>query len=310
MTSSIITNQDERFARAAWSAMTEPGDTNASAIVTNLGYIDALDAVTDSTRAAELGERSDGMARAVKQWRARYRAEQVTQLLVDADKLGIHLVDPLSVQGIADLGERAPHLLYVRGDITALDAAQALGWSGARAGSSYGESVTTEIVSDLAQAGITIHSGAAYGIDCGAHRAALAVGGSTVAWMASGADRAYPAGHSQLIERIATAPGSAVVTELPIGAAPTKWRFITRARLLAASTQATIIAEAGWRSGALNTGGQATALGRPLGAVPGPITSACSAGCHRLIREYGATAITSSADARELLQPEEIAVSA
>lgn len=150
MTTSIITNQDERFARATWSAMTEPGDTNASAVVTDLGYIDALDAVTNSVRAAELGERSDDMARAVKLWRGRYRTENITQLLSDADNLGIHLVDPLSVRGMSDLGERAPHLLWVRGDVTALDAAQALTWSGARAASAYGESVTSEIVTDLA----------------------------------------------------------------------------------------------------------------------------------------------------------------
>lgn len=310
MTTSTITNQDERFARAAWSAMTEPGDTNASAVVTDLGYIDALDAVTDSTRSAELGERSDDMARAVKMWRARYRTENITQLLSDADKLGVHLVDPLSVRGMSDLGERAPHLLWVRGDVSALDAEQALTWSGARATSAYGESVTTEIVADLAQAKISIHSGGAYGIDGAAHRAALAVGGSTVAWLAGGVDRPYPVGHKDLLERVAAAPGSAVVSELPLFAAPTKWRFITRARLIAASTQATIVAEAGWRSGALNTGSQATALGRSLGAIPGPITSASSAGCHRLIREYGATAITSTADARELLEAAHATLSA
>lgn len=310
MTTSIITNQDERFARAAWSAMTEPGDTNASAVVTDLGYVDALDAVADSTRAAELGERSVDMARAVKMWHARYRAENITQLLSDADKLGVHLVDPLSVRGMSDLGERTPHLLWVRGDVSALDGTQALTWTGARASSAYGDSVSTEIVSDLARAGITIHSSSAYGIDSTAHRAALAVGGSTVAWQASGIDRAYPAGHAQLLERVAATPGSALVSELPLGTAPTKWRFLTRARLLVASTHATIVAEAGWRSGSLNTAGQADTLGRPLGAVPGPITSACSAGCHRLLREYGATAITSATDALEMLQSEHAAAGA
>lgn len=290
--------------------MAEPGDTLASAVIADLGYIDALDAVTDSTRSAELDACREDLAVAIKRWRARYNADEITRILGEANSRGIHLVDPLTVHGISDLGERTPHLLWVQGDITALDASRALTWTGARASSAYGDSVTTEIVSDLARAGITIHSSSAYGIDGTAHRAALAVGGSTVAWQGGGLDRAYPTGHAMLLERVATTPGSAVVSELPLGTAPTKWRFLARARLLVASAQATIVAEAGWRSGSLNTASQADALGRPLGAVPGPITSAASSGCHRLLREYGATAITSAADALELLQPEQAEVPA
>lgn len=233
MTTSIITNRDERFARAAWSAMTEDADTHASSVITDHGYVDALDAVTDSTRAAELRERSDDMARAI----TLARPVHVAQALSDADARSIHLVDPLTVRGMSDLGERTPHLLWVRGDITSLDAEPALTWSGARAASAYGESVTREIVADLAQAGISIHSSSAYGIDSARHRAALAVGGSTVSWQAGGIDRAYCAGHAQLLERVTDTPGSAVVSELPLGTAPTQWRFLTRVRLLVASTR-------------------------------------------------------------------------
>ncbi|CAH0123439.1 Putative DNA processing protein DprA [Microbacterium oxydans] len=169
---------------------------------------------------------------------------------------------------------------------------------GARASSSYGELIAAEISGDLADSGTVIVSGGAYGIDGAVHRAALGVDGSTVAFLAGGVDRAYPAGHASMFRRIAEQ--GAVVSELPCGAAPTKWRFLSRNRLIAALGDATVVVEAGWRSGSLNTAGHASALGRPLGAVPGPVTSAASAGCHRLLREYDAVCVTSSADVREL----------
>ncbi len=151
----------------------------------------------------------------------------------------------------------------------------------------------------LAATGITIVSGAAYGIDGAAHRAALAAGGTTFALLAGGVDRPYPVGHSDLIGRIVST--GAVVSEAPCGTAPTKWRFLQRNRLIAALSDATVVVEAGWRSGSLNTAAHAASLGRPLGAVPGPITSAASTGCHRLLREFDARCITSADDARELL---------
>ena len=92
----------------------------------------------------------------------------------------------------------------------------------------------------------------------------------------------------------------AIVTEMPLQAAPTKWRFLQRNRLIAALTRATVVLKAGWRSGSLNTAGHAAALGRPLGAVPGPVTSAASAGCHRLIRDCGAELVTNAAEMAEL----------
>lgn len=91
-----------------------------------------------------------------------------------------------------------------------------------------------------------------------------------------------------------------MVSEVPCGTAPTKWRFLSRNRLIAAISDATVVVEAGWRSGSLNTAGHAAALGRPLGAVPGPVTSASSAGCHRLLREYDARCVTTTAEIREL----------
>jgi len=155
-----------------------------------------------------------------------------------------------------------------------------------------------EASAGLVDRGYTIVSGAAYGIDGMAHRAALASHGFTVAFLAGGLDRFYPGGHEELLTRIAET--GAVVSEVPCGTAPTKWRFLQRNRLIAAASQATVVLEAGWRSGSLNTAGHASALGRPLGAMPGPVTSVTSAGCHRLIRDYDAVCVTNADEMAEL----------
>jgi DNA processing protein len=142
-------------------------------------------------------------------------------------------------------------------------------------------------------------SGGAYGIDGMAHRSAIASQGTTVAFLAGGVDRFYPLGHESLLTRIADT--GAVVSELACGAAPTKWRFLQRNRLIAAASDATVVLEAGMRSGSLNTAGHAAALGRSLGAVPGPVTSPASAGCHRLLREYDAVCVVDAAQMAELV---------
>jgi DNA processing protein len=169
---------------------------------------------------------------------------------------------------------------------------------GARAATGYGEHVTMEASAGLVDRGYAIVSGAAYGIDGMAHRAALASHGQTVAFLAGGVDRFYPSGHDALLTRI-VAEG-AVISELPCGQAPTKWRFLQRNRLIAAASRATVVLEAGWRSGSLNTAAHASSLGRPLGAVPGPVTSAASAGCHRLIRDFTAVCVTNPDEMAEL----------
>jgi DNA processing protein len=156
-----------------------------------------------------------------------------------------------------------------------------------------------EASAGLVERGYTVVSGAAYGIDGMAHRAALAGSGTTVAFLAGGVDRFYPAGHDALLGRIAEL--GAVVSELPCGAAPTRWRFLQRNRLIAAASSATVVVEAGMRSGSLNTANHAASLGRPIGAVPGPVTSAASAGCHRLLREGMAICVTDAADMAELV---------
>jgi DNA processing protein len=137
-------------------------------------------------------------------------------------------------------------------------------------------------------------SGGAFGIDGSAHRGALAAEGLTVAVLAGGVDRPYPAGHADLFD--AMAAQGAVVSEWPPGRTPTRHGFLIRNRVIAALTRGTVVVEAGLRSGALSTARHARDLCRPLMAVPGPVTSVASAGCHQIIREWGALLVTSAAE--------------
>ena len=201
--------------------------------------------------------------------------------------------------GLVELDAHAPLALWTRGTDEAYGSlGRSMALVGARAATGYGEHITMEASAGLVDRGYSIVSGAAYGIDGMAHRAALASHGLTIAFLAGGVDRFYPSGHDALLTRIVES--GMVISELPCGSSPTRWRFLQRNRLIAAASLATIVLEAGWRSGSLNTAGHASQLGRPLGAVPGPVTSAASAGCHRLIREFDAVCVTNPDEMAEL----------
>ncbi|WP_040768132.1 DNA-processing protein DprA [Tsukamurella sp. 1534] len=160
---------------------------------------------------------------------------------------------------------------------------------GTRAPSSYGERVADQFAGDLSAQGFTIVSGGAYGIDGAAHRAALAAGGPTLAFVAGGLDRPYPAGHAGLFRRIGEE--GAVVSEYPPGTVPGRHRFLNRNRLVGIATRGVLVVEAGFRSGTRNTATWAKHRAIPVCAVPGPITAATSVTCHQLIRD-GATLVT------------------
>jgi DNA processing protein len=166
---------------------------------------------------------------------------------------------------------------------------------GSRASTAYGEHVAGELAHQLGRRGWTVVSGGAYGIDAAAHRGALAAEAPTVAVLACGVDRPYPAGNGALFHRIADA--GLLVSEWPPGAAPHAHRFLVRNRLIAALTRGTVVVEAAARSGAQATADRAKRLGRQVLVVPGPITSAMSVGCHELLRENegGARLVTSAA---------------
>ena len=323
----------DRFARATWTGIAEPGDRVAGLLVALLGAPAALTAVIDrwgaDRIAAAVAERSgvrgadsrtpaglleataflesngatvDDLVAAQGRWHPRAGSQAALVALRQASRYGARLLvpgDPEWPEGVDDLGDHAPIALWLRGrPETLATAGSSIALVGARAATGYGEHVAMEASAGLVDRGYTIISGAAYGIDGMAHRAALASSGETIAFLAGGVDRFYPSGHDGLLTRIVET--GAVVSELPCGSPPTKWRFLQRNRLIAAASLATVVLEAGWRSGSLNTAGHAAALGRPLGAVPGPVTSAASAGCHRLIRDFDAVCVTNADEMAEL----------
>lgn len=297
----------ERFARSAWSGIAEPGDRIAGMLVEALGAPGALDALlermsTEALAALAPSIPPDELAKGIARWLPRLRSPDAVLALRQAARFGARLRvpdDPSWPERLNDLEDHAPLALWTRGTEDAYRSMEtSIALVGARAATGYGEHVTMEASAGLADRGYTIVSGAAYGIDGMAHRAALASSGRTVAFLAGGVDRFYPSGHETLLTRIVES--GVVIAEVPPGSSPTKWRFLQRNRLIAAASMATIVLEAGWRSGSLNTASHAGQLGRPVGAVPGPVTSAASAGCHRLIREYAATLVTTADEMAEL----------
>lgn len=290
---------DERTARIILAVASEPGDTVTGQMMRTVGASETVARVL----ADEVPPGPDGDT-----WQRRLAprlyAAQTQRVLAETERHGMRVLIPGDAEwpaGIDALGDRAPVALWAKGDTGLLSRPlwDRLTVTGARASTAYGEHITTELVQSAVADSRVVFSGGAYGIDGAAHRAALAAGGSTVAVLAGGLDRLYPAGHTDLLTRVGKV--GLLLSELPPGAAPTRWRFLQRGRLLAALSGIVLIAEAGYRSGTLHTAARASELGRPVGAIPGPITSATSTGCHRLLRDGLATVITGYDDVRELL---------
>jgi DNA processing protein len=246
------------------------------------------------------------LARALPRWAPRIADLDPDRALAELARVGGALLVPGRPgwpRRLDDLGVQAPLCLWVRGDAR-LDAVteRSVAVVGARAATAYGEHVAADLGSGLAARGVTVVSGGAFGIDVAAHRGALAADGVTVALLAGGIDRPSPAGNLDVLERLADG-GGALVAECPPGTVPSRSRFLQRNRLIAAVAGATVVVEAAWRSGALSTAAHAGELLRPLGAVPGPVTSMASAGCHRLLRDGAAVCITDAGEVVELLDP-------
>lgn len=229
--------------------------------------------------------------------RGRVLPEQVPGLLASMARIGVRVVaqgDREYPTQLLDLPE-PPLALWVRGplDLRA-SSLRSVAVVGARACTSYGEQAASLVAGELAERDWSVVSGGAFGIDAAAHRAALAVGGPTIAVMACGVDVHYPRSHDALLCRIADS--GAVISELPPGSQPLRHRFLNRNRLIAALSRATVVVEAARRSGALATANRAMELSRPVLAVPGPITSMASAGTNLLIQTQGAHLVCEAAD--------------
>lgn len=211
--------------------------------------------------------------------------------------------DPLWPPQLNDLGPARPYGLWCRGDsrhLLDLASAPSVALVGSRDPSIYGTEATTHLAAELARRGYTVISGGAMGIDIAAHRAALTQQGSdlpTIAFMAGGLDRLYPAQNSDVLNMIVDR--GLIMSEVSVGNTPTRWRFLERNRLIAALARHTIVVEARWRSGALNTARHALEIGRTLWAVPGQINSPNSVGTNRLLRDGLAQTLTEAADILE-----------
>lgn len=311
----------ERLALISWSAIAEPADDAAAWLVDTLGAAGALewatrcgaDPVGATHELAPHAERAsvDKAVAASARWLARMDAAEPEHHLRRADLVGARAVTRVDAEwpeAFDVLGGARPYTLWVRGggDVgELLDHAVAI--VGSRASTAYGEHLAAEIAGGAGDAGWCVVSGGAYGIDGAAHRAALTTSTPTVAMMAGGVDRPYPAGHADLLAAVMRT--GAIVSEVPVGYAPYRQRFLNRNRMIATAA-ATCVVEAAERSGALSTANVAADCGRPVGAVPGPVTSIGSTGCHRLIRDGMAVLVRSWADLAELagpLQPDAVA---
>ncbi len=292
----------ERLARAGLTRIAEPGDPAVADAVERLGAVRTWQRLREGSGVGRVTQAAlPGMA---------LRAEGVDprQDLEVAQRCGARFVCPgepewpdaaLSWQPDGLLGA-PPFALWLRGPAR-LDtvARRAVAVVGARAATSYGVHVATDLSAGLAQSGVAVVSGGAYGIDAAAHRGALsAEGAPTVAVLACGVDVAYPRGNDRLLAQVAET--GLLVSELPPGRPPTRRHFLVRNRLIAALSLGTVVVEAAARSGSLATIERARLLNRVVMAVPGPVTSAMSVGCHAQLRD-GASCVTRAVEVLELV---------
>jgi len=301
-------DHQQRLARARLAYLAEPGDSLLGALLRGHEPAAVLAAITAGqlpASARPLVRHPGTVTRALHRWAARATGLPTERDLDDWLRQGIRLVcpeDPEWPPQLGDLGDGSPRALWVRGPADLRFAClRSVSVVGSRAATPYGTHVATELGAALGERGCAVVSGGAYGIDGCVHRGAVATPSPTVAVLACGVDRPYPLGHSQLFDVIAAQ--GALVSEWPPGQHPTRHGFLVRNRVIAALTRGTVVVEAGLRSGALSTARHARDLCRPLMAVPGPVTSAASAGCHEIMREWAAVCVTGAADVLDHISP-------
>lgn len=294
-----MADRAERAARMALACVVEAGDLR----IRDRLRAEGAEAVWASVRASTTDDA----------WSRRAALVDLASVESLARRHGLRFVvpsDPEWPSALADLDGSepvqqwggAPLGLWVKGSASLAElAADAVAVVGCRASTAYGERVATELAAGLAEGGTTVVSGGAFGIDAAAHRGALAADGPTLAVMAGGLDRFYPSANTSLLEGVAE--HGLVIAESPPGTPPSRRRFLTRNRIIAALGRGLVVVEATARSGARNTANWATTCFRPVMAVPGPVSSSTSYTPHWLIREGQATLVTGLADVREIIAP-------
>jgi DNA processing protein len=278
----------EREAAIALACLVEPATPGVTEMVAEFGVEEALARVRATRPSRQVAGRVD--------------PEDTPALVDQMSRRGVRVLLPGDLEfpsQLLDLSE-PPLALWVRGPLDLRVAAlRSVAVVGARACTAYGERATAILAGGLAEQGWAVVSGGAFGIDAAAHRAALGVGGPTIAVMACGIDIAYPRSHDALFARIADA--GLMISELPPGSQPLKHRFLARNRVIAALSRGTVVVEAARRSGAMATASRALELGREVMAVPGPITSMASSGTNRLLHEMAARAVSEPSEVTALL---------
>ena len=296
------------LARVGLARITEPGSLDVWEALQQASAEEVWASVVAGEQLGRLGQRAlDGLA-------ARLDACDPRRDLDTLDLLGVRVICPGDdewPEGLdwhptvitGDVKAMAPpFVLFAKGphhlrEVSASSAAVV----GARAGTAYGLEVAKTLGFELAEAGVAVVSGGAYGIDAAAHRGALAAQAApTVAVLACGLDRVYPRGNDRLIDQIGRE--GVLLSELLPGFGVTRLRFLVRNRVVAAVTQGTVVVEAAERSGSLSTAGRAADLGRHVVAVPGSVLSQQSIGTHALIRT-GCPLVTSAAEVLDVLGP-------
>jgi DNA processing protein len=291
-----VTNDDVRLARAALGRIAEPGDERIGRAIDDLGPIEVLSLL----RRGALPDRY----RPRPSYQHRLALVEMAQVERDLERtrMGkLRFVCPGDSEWptqLDALGPKRPLALWLLGAVDLrLTCLRSVAIVGSRAASDYGGYVAGDLAFGLGERGWTVVSGAAYGIDAAAHRGVLAASGTTIAILACGVDVPYPRGHESLLARIADE--GLVASELPLGVAPTRQRFLERNRVIAALTRGMVVVEAAVRSGALSTAGWARDLDRVVMGVPGPVTSGMSVGVHRLLQQEHAHLVCSAADVIE-----------
>ena len=277
-------------ARAILFSCIEPGHFFWSAEISAHGPLKVLESILSASYPAE-------KTRAII---TSIRVADVGQILYEIEKAGAQFLTPEHEhwpEGVNQL-VNPPIGLVVKGDSTCL-ITDSLAIVGSRKPTNYGANVASEFARGFSDLGWTIISGGAYGIDSYAHRATLQANGITIAVLATGIEVAYPKSNQKLFNEM-SAHGALISELMPYESAMPS-RFLVRNRLIASIAKATLVVEAAYKSGSLRTAHDAAELLRPVMAIPGPINSAMSQGCHRLISERAAELITSVADAVEFI---------
>ena len=301
---------DEAYARAALTYLAEPADRWLGQLLRVHGAAVTLDVIKSGLLPAVGAAPPSGQGRrslraAMERWQTRLPELPAPEQVAGACRSGVRLVcpgDPEWPGQLADLGDEQPYALWLRGQADLrFNCLRAVAIVGSRAATAYGTYVTAELAASLAARGLTVVSGGAFGEDAAAHRGALGADGVTVAVLACGVDTPYPVAHAELFDAIAAQ--GVIVSEWPPGRTVSRLRFLVRNRVIAALAAGTLVVEAGQRSGAVNTARHARDLHRALMAVPGPVTSDLSAGCHQIIRDWQGTLVTSAAEVIGQLAP-------